>query len=215
MAHGPWEAGLHPDAFKTNLCAYGKGCQRRMCFFAHDGCELRSPQPGASQLLMQQPAMQGPTSWSSHGQSHQSQHQHQQQQQHHQQHHHHHQHQQHQVYGGMLTVCAPLPFVHSLWTFVCMCACVCNCECFCVYVCIWASCVCVFVRALACLQSTFVCRCKRVDGCGICVNMLWGCVWIVFVFVYVCVFAFVCVPAELGRIRMGMCVRVCVARRGW
>ena len=58
MAHGPWEAGLHPDAFKTNLCAYGKGCQRRMCFFAHDGCELRSPQPGASQQLMQQPVMQ-------------------------------------------------------------------------------------------------------------------------------------------------------------
>lgn len=58
MAHGPWEAGLHPDAFKTNLCAYGKGCQRRMCFFAHDGCELRSPQPGASQQLMQQPALQ-------------------------------------------------------------------------------------------------------------------------------------------------------------
>ena len=70
MAHGPWEAGLHPDAFKTNLCAYGKGCQRRMCFFAHDGCELRSPQPGASQQLMQQPVMQmgggqGPSSWQS------------------------------------------------------------------------------------------------------------------------------------------------------
>lgn len=24
MAHGPWEAGLHPDAFRTNLCAYGR-----------------------------------------------------------------------------------------------------------------------------------------------------------------------------------------------
>jgi len=51
MAHGPWEAGLHPDAFRTNLCAYGRNCQRRMCFFAHDIEELRSPQPGSMQQL--------------------------------------------------------------------------------------------------------------------------------------------------------------------
>ena len=87
MAHGPWEAGLHPDAFKTNLCAYGKGCQRRMCFFAHDGAELRTPQPGASQQLMQQPALQqhgggggqGPGALPNHWQG---QHHHPQQQQH-------------------------------------------------------------------------------------------------------------------------------------
>eukprot|EP00961_Rhodomonas_salina_P053819 722439-Rhodomonas_salina.1 len=38
---GAREAGLHPDAFRTNLCAYGRACQRRMCFFAHDVSELR------------------------------------------------------------------------------------------------------------------------------------------------------------------------------
>lgn len=30
LAHGPWEAGLHPAAFRTNLCAYGGACGRRM-----------------------------------------------------------------------------------------------------------------------------------------------------------------------------------------
>ncbi|KAJ1476219.1 hypothetical protein T484DRAFT_1632873, partial [Baffinella frigidus] len=50
LAHGPWEAGLHPAAFRTNLCAYGRACGRRMCFFAHHAAELRHPEyapPGA------------------------------------------------------------------------------------------------------------------------------------------------------------------------
>ena len=51
MAHGPWEAGLHPDAYRTNLCAYGHECKRRMCFFAHDNSELRTA--ASSQLAHQ------------------------------------------------------------------------------------------------------------------------------------------------------------------
>jgi hypothetical protein len=48
LAHGPWEAGLHPAAFRTNLCAYGGACGRRMCFFAHDSAELRHPEYAAA-----------------------------------------------------------------------------------------------------------------------------------------------------------------------
>jgi hypothetical protein len=59
MAHGPWEAGLHPDAYRTNLCAYGHECKRRMCFFAHDNSELRTP--SSSQQMQQAAAVVVPT----------------------------------------------------------------------------------------------------------------------------------------------------------
>jgi hypothetical protein len=61
MAHGPWEAGLHPDAYRTNLCAYGHECKRRMCFFAHDNSELRTTASAGNTQQAQQS--------SSHGQS--------------------------------------------------------------------------------------------------------------------------------------------------
>eukprot|EP00292_Cryptomonas_paramecium_P004775 CAMPEP_0113681152 /NCGR_PEP_ID=MMETSP0038_2-20120614/11797_1 /TAXON_ID=2898 /ORGANISM="Cryptomonas paramecium" /LENGTH=505 /DNA_ID=CAMNT_0000599775 /DNA_START=169 /DNA_END=1686 /DNA_ORIENTATION=+ /assembly_acc=CAM_ASM_000170 len=54
MAHGPWEAGLHPDAYRTNMCAYGHECKRRMCFFAHDTSELRTPTMSTN-FIQQQP----------------------------------------------------------------------------------------------------------------------------------------------------------------
>mmetsp|Transcript_16461 Transcript_16461/g.25554 ORF Transcript_16461/g.25554 Transcript_16461/m.25554 type:complete len:282 (-) Transcript_16461:355-1200(-) len=41
LAHGPWEAGLHPASFKSVFCAYGQSCQRPMCFFSHSQEELR------------------------------------------------------------------------------------------------------------------------------------------------------------------------------
>jgi hypothetical protein len=54
MAHGPWEAGLHPDAYRTNLCAYGHECKRRMCFFAHDNSELRTTASAGNSQQSQQ-----------------------------------------------------------------------------------------------------------------------------------------------------------------
>ena len=64
MAHGPWEAGLHPDAYRTNLCAYGHECKRRMCFFAHDNSELRTTASAGNTQQAQQSGVS-----SSHGQS--------------------------------------------------------------------------------------------------------------------------------------------------
>ena len=37
-AHGVWERGLHPQRYRTSLCANvaaGGKCNRKICFFAH------------------------------------------------------------------------------------------------------------------------------------------------------------------------------------
>ncbi|KAH6772130.1 CCCH-type zinc finger protein with ARM repeat domain-containing protein [Perilla frutescens var. hirtella] len=43
LAHGPFEAGLHPCHYRTKRCPYGESlnCGRRVCFFAHTDEELR------------------------------------------------------------------------------------------------------------------------------------------------------------------------------
>lgn len=40
-AHGVFECWLHPAQYRTRLCKDGTSCNRRVCFFAHRGEELR------------------------------------------------------------------------------------------------------------------------------------------------------------------------------
>eukprot|EP00873_Tetraselmis_striata_P023244 jgi/Tetstr1/443508/TSEL_031512.t1 len=55
-SHGVFEACLHPERYRTQLCNSGRNCRRSVCFFAHSLPELRTPtcQPVAPQP--QQPA---------------------------------------------------------------------------------------------------------------------------------------------------------------
>nr|GFC42122.1 hypothetical protein [Tanacetum cinerariifolium] len=39
-AHGTFEWWMHPAKYRTRLCNYGTGCNRNVCFFAHDQEEL-------------------------------------------------------------------------------------------------------------------------------------------------------------------------------
>ena len=41
LAHGVFEAWLHPSRYRTQHCKDGLGCTRRVCFFAHMPGELR------------------------------------------------------------------------------------------------------------------------------------------------------------------------------
>lgn len=41
FSHGVFECHLHPSRYRTQLCTDGMGCRRRVCFFAHQECELR------------------------------------------------------------------------------------------------------------------------------------------------------------------------------
>lgn len=40
-AHNDFEYWLHPSRFKTELCKQGPGCNRKVCFFAHQPEEVR------------------------------------------------------------------------------------------------------------------------------------------------------------------------------
>ncbi|WIA13357.1 hypothetical protein OEZ86_006628 [Tetradesmus obliquus] len=42
-ARNIFEAHLHPDRYRTVMCAMGEGCGRNICFFAHNEQELRTP----------------------------------------------------------------------------------------------------------------------------------------------------------------------------
>eukprot|EP00884_Botryococcus_braunii_P009266 jgi/Botrbrau1/18340/Bobra.0179s0067.1 len=42
-SHGVYEKHLHPSKYRTQLCTEGKGCTRRVCFFAHTPEQLRDP----------------------------------------------------------------------------------------------------------------------------------------------------------------------------
>uniref|UniRef100_A0A2P2JHM2 Uncharacterized protein MANES_03G057100 n=2 Tax=Rhizophora TaxID=40030 RepID=A0A2P2JHM2_RHIMU len=45
FAHGVFECWLHPARYRTQPCKDGRGCRRRVCFFAHTPEQLRvSPQ---------------------------------------------------------------------------------------------------------------------------------------------------------------------------
>jgi hypothetical protein len=43
LAHGVFEAWLHPGKYRTQLCTQGTSCTRDLCFFAHTMEELREP----------------------------------------------------------------------------------------------------------------------------------------------------------------------------
>eukprot|EP00191_Tetraselmis_sp_GSL018_P002221 CAMPEP_0177597850 /NCGR_PEP_ID=MMETSP0419_2-20121207/11964_1 /TAXON_ID=582737 /ORGANISM="Tetraselmis sp., Strain GSL018" /LENGTH=439 /DNA_ID=CAMNT_0019090113 /DNA_START=385 /DNA_END=1704 /DNA_ORIENTATION=- len=45
-SHGVFEACLHPERYRTQLCNSGATCKRSVCFFAHSLNELRSPSAG-------------------------------------------------------------------------------------------------------------------------------------------------------------------------
>mmetsp|Transcript_35027 Transcript_35027/g.99286 ORF Transcript_35027/g.99286 Transcript_35027/m.99286 type:complete len:412 (+) Transcript_35027:293-1528(+) len=51
-SHGVFEACLHPERYRTQLCNSGANCKRSVCFFAHALSELRTPtcQPSPVQL---------------------------------------------------------------------------------------------------------------------------------------------------------------------
>lgn len=42
-SHGVFEACLHPERYRTQLCNSGHNCKRSVCFFAHTLPELRTP----------------------------------------------------------------------------------------------------------------------------------------------------------------------------
>jgi len=56
FAHGVFEAWLHPSAYRTTLCNDGESCSRRICFFAHNSAELRSPVAEAAAVSTEQAA---------------------------------------------------------------------------------------------------------------------------------------------------------------
>ncbi|CAI0385427.1 unnamed protein product [Linum tenue] len=41
FAHGVFECWLHPSRYRTEACKDGKGCKRKVCFFAHTPRQLR------------------------------------------------------------------------------------------------------------------------------------------------------------------------------
>ena len=43
-SHGVFEAWLHPERYRTQICNDGGMCARRTCFFAHSPSELRTPE---------------------------------------------------------------------------------------------------------------------------------------------------------------------------
>lgn len=53
FAHHPFEAWLHPEKYRTKVCADGTDCKRKVCFFAHSDvrrgrcCRGRGPLPFA------------------------------------------------------------------------------------------------------------------------------------------------------------------------
>ncbi|KAH7432929.1 hypothetical protein KP509_07G046400 [Ceratopteris richardii] len=68
FAHGVFESWLHPTRYRTQPCKDGRGCQRRICFFAHTADQLRAtPQtpfsfPSTSPSLSLSPSPLSPTS---------------------------------------------------------------------------------------------------------------------------------------------------------
>ena len=56
FSHGVFEACLHPERYRTQLCNSGGNCKRSVCFFAHSLEELRTaaPTPQTCQPLPQQ-----------------------------------------------------------------------------------------------------------------------------------------------------------------
>ncbi|KAI5056720.1 hypothetical protein GOP47_0028538 [Adiantum capillus-veneris] len=50
MAHGVFECWLHPTRYRTQPCKDGRGCRRRICFFAHTPDQLRLVSPASSSL---------------------------------------------------------------------------------------------------------------------------------------------------------------------
>lgn len=59
-AHGVWERGLHPQRYRTSLCANvaaGGKCNRKICFFAHGEETVKKFLPWA--LVMHHPSSRG------------------------------------------------------------------------------------------------------------------------------------------------------------
>lgn len=54
FAHNSFEYWLHPTRYKTEFCAHGARCTRRVCFFAHSEAELR---PSSNDLRARLPQM--------------------------------------------------------------------------------------------------------------------------------------------------------------
>ncbi|CAN0896788.1 Zinc finger CCCH domain-containing protein 2 [Linum grandiflorum] len=48
FAHGVFECWLHPSRYRTEACKDGKGCKRKICFFAHSPRQLRLLPPEKS-----------------------------------------------------------------------------------------------------------------------------------------------------------------------
>ncbi|KAK9152829.1 hypothetical protein Sjap_000309 [Stephania japonica] len=48
FAHGVFECWLHPARYRTHACKDGKGCKRKVCFFAHSPRELRVLAPNTT-----------------------------------------------------------------------------------------------------------------------------------------------------------------------
>eukprot|EP00898_Chlorokybus_atmophyticus_P002417 jgi/Chlat1/3176/Chrsp22S00249 len=46
FAHGVFECWMHPSRYRTQPCKDGRGCRRRVCFFAHCTEQLRPLPPG-------------------------------------------------------------------------------------------------------------------------------------------------------------------------
>lgn len=55
-AHGVFECWLHPARYRTQVCKDGRGCTRRVCFFAHSTEQLRH---------VAVPVEESPTDWHS------------------------------------------------------------------------------------------------------------------------------------------------------
>ena len=60
FSHGVFEACLHPERYRTQLCNSGGNCKRSVCFFAHSLDELRSAAPQPCQPCQQQQPQQPP-----------------------------------------------------------------------------------------------------------------------------------------------------------
>ncbi|GER43172.1 zinc finger CCCH domain-containing protein 2 [Striga asiatica] len=41
LSHGVFECWLHPSRYRTEACKDGRGCRRKICFFAHSSRQLR------------------------------------------------------------------------------------------------------------------------------------------------------------------------------
>lgn len=53
MSHNIFEAWLHPELYRTQLCTSGASCNRTVCFFAHSQAELRQPSQPCQQQQQQ------------------------------------------------------------------------------------------------------------------------------------------------------------------